>query len=421
MIVWSIVCLSILFCLSACFSGSETILFSLTEAQRANIRARDNVADRRIAKCVEDSAMLLSTLLVGNTLVNFAIATLGFSVFVALMPTSGGFLAVPVMTVFLLVFGEITPKRLALRYAERLAPVCARFLLFWRTVLTPFNVAFRFSSRAFAGALQRERRALSDAELVSVLEAAAERGEFASDDAEMIEGVLRLSELHANDEMTPRVDIEGYDSDYPETVSNERLLSCRHRYLPVYKRTPDAIEGVIDTMTGEIEDALFVAEAVTLDDLLVTFRKSKKPMAIGIDEFGGTAGIITLNDVMEIIMGPGVFGKSDEEPSLVRKTRNTWVIDGRASLDEINRELGVELEAEDADRLSGWVAFHAERIPHVGQQIEAQGCRATILKRRKHRVTSVKLEVLAYPETDSDEELLAETDEAVEKTEEENR
>lgn len=217
------------------------------------------------------------------------------------------------------------------------------------------------------------------------------------------------------------VTIEGYDSDYPETVRNERLLSCRHRYLPVYKRTPDAIEGVIDTMTGEIEDALFVPEAVTLDDLLVTFRKSKKPMAIVIDEFGGTAGIITLNDVMEIIMGPGVFGKSDEEPSLVRKTRNTWVIDGRASLDEINRELGVELEAEDADRLSGWVAFHAERIPHVGQQIEAQGCRATILKRRKHRVTSVKLEVLAYPETDSDEELLAETDEAVEKTEEENR
>ena len=198
-----------------------------------------------------------------------------------------------------------------------------------------------------------------------MLEAAAERGEFASDDAEMIEGVLRLSELHANDEMTPRVDIEGYDSDYPETVRNERLLSCRHRYLPVYKRTPDAIEGVIDTMTGEIEDALFVPEAVTLDDLLVTFRKSKKPMAIVIDEFGGTAGIITLNDVMEIIMGPGVFGKSDEEPSLVRKTRNTWVIDGRASLDEINRELGVELEAEDADRLSGWVAFHAERIPHA--------------------------------------------------------
>lgn len=410
-----------LFLLSAFFSGAETILFSLTDAQRARIRAKDAAADGRIQRCVGDSAMLLSTLIVGNTLVNFAIATLGYRLFDRAFPTWGGLLAVPSMTLFLLLFGEITPKRLALRYAESLAPRCARLLLFWRTLLTPFNVAFRFSSRAFATALTRERRALSDAELVSVLESAAERGEFAADDAEMIEGVLRLSELHANDEMTPRVDIVGYDSDYPENVRNERLLTVRHRYLPVYRRTPDAIEGIINTQTGEIEDALFVPEQVTLDDLLVTFRKSKKPMAIVTDEYGGTAGLITLNDIMEIILGPGVFGRTDEEPAIVKTGRSAWTIDGRASLDEINRELGVELEAEDADRLSGWVAFHAERIPHVGQQIEAQGCRATILKRRKRRVTSVKLEVLAYPETDTDEELLAETDEAVEKTEEENR
>ena len=410
-----------LFLLSAFFSGAETILFSLTDAQRARIRAKDATADGLIQRCVGDSAMLLSTLIVGNTLVNFASATLGYRLFDRAFPTWGGLLAVPSMTLFLLLFGEITPKRLALRYAESLAPRCARLLLFWRTLLTPFNVAFRFSSRAFATALTRERRALSDAELVSVLESAAERGEFAADDAEMIEGVLRLSELHANDEMTPRVDIVGYDSDYPENVRNERLLTVRHRYLPVYRRTPDAIEGIIDTLTGEIEDALFVPEQVTLDDLLVTFRKSKKPMAIVTDEYGGTAGLITLNDIMEIILGPGVFGRTNEEPAIVKTGRSAWTIDGRASLDEINRELGVELEAEDADRLSGWVAFHAERIPHVGQQIEAQGCRATILKRRKHRVTSVKLEVLAYPETDTDEELLAETDEAVEKTEEENR
>ncbi len=410
-----------LFLLSAFFSGSETILFSLTDAQRARIRARDARADGLIERCVGDSAMLLSTLIVGNTLVNFAIATLGYRLFDAAFPTWGGLLAVPSMTVFLLLFGEITPKRLALRYAEQLAPKVARFLLYWRTLLTPFNVAFRFTSRAFAAALVRERRALSDAELVSVLETAAERGEFAADDAEMIEGVLRLSELHANDEMTPRVDIVGYDSDTSEEERRACLASARYRFLPVYRRTPDAIEGLINVRTGVIEDALFVPEQVTLDDLLVTFRKSGKPMAIVTDEYGGTAGIITLNDVMEIILGPMVFGRAEDEPAIVKTGRNAWTIDGRASLDEINHELGLELEAEDADRLAGWVAFHAERIPHVGQQIEAQGCRATILKRRKRRVTSVKLEVLAYPETDSDEELLAETDEAVEKTEEENR
>ena len=410
-----------LFLLSAFFSGSETILFSLTGVQRSRIRARSKSADAAIAACVDDSAMLLSTLLVGNTLVNFAIATLGYGVFADAFPEWGGFAAVPAMTVFLLLFGEITPKRLSMKYAERLAPACARFLLFWRTVLKPINFAFRFSARAFAGAVERERRALSDAELVSVLEAAAERGDFASDDAEMIAGVLRLSELHANDEMTPRVDIEGCDSDYPEEVRAERLKSARHRYLPVFRRTPDAIEGVIDAKTGKVEDALFVPEQVTLDDLLVTLRKSGRQMAVVTDEYGGTAGIITLNDVMEIIFGPSVFGGGErEEPQIVQESRNTWVIDGRASLDEVNRELDVELEAEDADRLAGWVAFHAERIPHVGQQIEAQGCRATIMKRRKRRVTLVKLEILERPEADTDAELIAETDEQVEKTEEEN-
>lgn len=416
----SIAILIFLFLLSSFFSGSETILFSLTPAQRARIRKNNAKADERIAACVDDSAMLLSTLLVGNTLVNFAIATLGYNLFDKAFPTWGGLAAVPSMTVFLLVFGEITPKRLALKYAEQLAPTCARLLLFWRTVLTPFNVAFQFSSRAFAQALQHERRSLSDAELVSVLEVAAEHGDFATADAEMIEGVLRLSELHANDEMTPRVDFDGYDSDEPAETRDEKLKKIRHRYLPVYRRTPDAIEGIYDTETGKIEDALFVPEQVSLDDLLVTFRHSKKPLAIVLDEYGGTAGLITVNDIMELILGPTVFAHRDDEPALVRKSRNTWVIDGRVSLDEINHELGLELEAEDSDRLAGWVAFHAERIPHVGQEIEAQGCRATILKRRKRRVTSVQLEVLEYPETDTDEELLAETDEAVEKTEEDN-
>ena len=416
----SIAVLAVLFCLSAFFSGSETILFSLTGAQRSRIRMRDPAADRRIGRCVEDSAMLLSTLLVGNTFVNFAIATLGYRLFDSAFPSWGGVAAVPVMTVFLLLFGEIAPKRIALRNSERFAPACARLMLFWRAALSPFSVLFRFSSRAFAGALERERRALSDAELVSVIESAAERGDLAADDAEMIAGVLRLSELHANDEMTPRVDIEGYDADLPEDVRRERLASAKHSILPVYRRTPDAIEGVIERRTGRIEDALFVPEQVTLDDLLLTLRKSGRRLAVVTDEYGGTAGIITLNDVMELILGPVVFGGGDEEPAISRVSRNTWVIDGRASLDEVNRELGIELEAEDADRLAGWVAANVERIPHVGQVIEADGCRATVLARRKRRVTSVRLEVLKYPEAGSDEELIAETDEAVEKTEEEN-
>ena len=411
-----IVVLALLFLLSAFFSSAETVLLSLTGAQRARIKARNAAADRRIANCLSDKALLFSTLLVGNTFVNFAIAALGYRIMSEHLP-SGGWLAVPVMTVLLLFLGEITPKRLALLLTEEIAPAYASLLLFWRAVLTPFNVILRFTSRAFAPALARERRALSDDELISVLDSAAEHGDVSQRDADMIEGVLRLSELSANDEMTPRVDIEGYDIDLPEETRRNALARAQHRYLPVFRRTPDAIEGVIDRETGEIEDAVFVPETVTLDDLLVTFARSRKPLAVVLDEYGGTAGIISPDDILELIVGPAAFGNPGSEPQIVRKAPNVWEIDARASLDEINRTLDVELDAEDADRLSGWVQFHAERLPHVGQEIEADGCRATVLKRRHRRVTLVRLEVLSRESSTSDEEILADTDEAVERTE----
>ena len=314
-----IIVLPPLLALSAFFSSSETVLFSLTGSQRARIRERSAKADARIGRCLSDKSVLFSTLLVGNTFVNFIISTVGYCLFDNLGFDGSGLLALPVMTVLLLIFGEITPKRLALRYAERIAPACARLIWFWRTILTPFNFVLRSSSRAFSAALERERRALSDNELVSVMEAAAEHGDITVADAQMVEGVLRLSELCANDEMTPRVDIDGYDMDLDEQARAAALANAKHSHLPVFRRTPDAIEGVIDVKTGKIEDALFVPETVALDDLLETFAKSRRQIAVVLDEYGGTAGIITPNDIIELIVGPGVFANPNQEPAIVRK------------------------------------------------------------------------------------------------------
>ena len=419
LVALQIVALLALFALSFFFSGSETIVFSLTPLQRQRIRERDPQADQRIGECLQDSALLLSTLLVGNTLVNFAIASIGYALIAGCL-SAGGFLAIPAMTVALLVFGEITPKQIALRYTEELAPACARLLVFWKKVLAPCNFLLKQSSRAFGKGLERERRALSDEELVSVLEAGAERGEFVPADAEMIEGVLRLSELCANDEMTPRVDMQVYDLDLPELCRRASVAKARHRYLPAVRRTADTVEGIYDREKGTVQDALFVPETMTLDDLLVVFRRSGKPLAIVLDEYGGTAGLISPDDILELVFGPRVFTRMENEPMIVCKGDNVWEIDARANLDEVNRELDVELEADDADRLSGWVTFHAERLPHVGQQIEADGCRATILRRRGHRVTLVRLEVLEPPKAESDEEILAESDEAAERAEEDS-
>ena len=292
-----LIALLVLFVLSAFFSSAETVLFSLTGAQRARIKERNPMADERIGRCLSDKAVLFSTLLVGNTFVNFAASTLGYFYISSKWPLYS-WMAIPVMTVLILVLGEITPKRLALRFTEEIAPAYSTTLLFWRVLFTPFNIVLRLSSRAFAPMLSRERRALSDGELVSVIESAAESGAVAATDAEMVAGVLRLSELSANDEMTPRVDIEGYDIDLDEQRRSLCLQSATHRYLPVYRRSPDAIEGIIDVKTGKIDEALFVPETVALDDLLVMFAKSNKPVAIVLDEYGGTAGMISQNDVL---------------------------------------------------------------------------------------------------------------------------
>ncbi len=416
-VILQIILLVVLLALSFFFSGSETVLFSLTGVQRQRLREKNEAAAARVDACLKDSSRLLSTLLVGNTLVNFAIATVGYWLFERWIP-GAAFFAIPVMTVALLLFGEITPKQIALRFAEELAPTCAYLLSFWQIVLSPCTALLSFLSRSFAGRLTYERRALSDEELLSLLAAGTERGDFAAEDAAMIEGVLRLSELCANDEMTPRVDMVVYDSDLPENVRSATVAACRYHFLPVIRRTPDVIEGVYDRLTGKIEEALFVPETITLDDLFLIFRRSGRKLAVVTDEFGGTAGLITLDDILELIFGPQVFTRQENEPQIVREGPNTWTIDARASLDEVNRALGIELEAEDTDRLSGWVAFQAERIPHVGQQIEADGCRATILKRRHRRVTLVRIEVITPPKADTDDEILAETDEAVERTEE---
>jgi len=407
--------LLILFLLSAFFSGSETVLFSLSPIQVQRIRNRNTAAGDRLETLLSDPAMILSTLLVGNTLVNFAIASLGYMLVARLAPHWGEVIAIPLMTVALLLFGEVTPKRIAITNAERLAPACSRLLLFWMWLLRPFNMVLGVGSRVFKKSLRRERRALSDDELLTVVEVGEEQGVLDSEEASMVDGILRLSDLMASDEMTPRVDMVGIDLDTPLESQLETARRARHRYLPVYVRTPDAIEGCLDSVQFLLDpehdlrkakaEALFVPENVSLDDLLVTFQRSGKHIACVLDEYGGTAGLITRGDILELITAPVAKGGIEAGAAIRQVSGDTWLIDGTSSLDEINHTLDLELEADDADRLAGWITFHAGRLPQVGQTVEAQGCRATVQHVRKRRVDTVMLEVLSRPENTDAESL----------------
>ena len=401
------VLLLVLVALSAFFSGSETVLFSLSPIQVQRIRNRNPVAGQRLETLLGDPAIILSTLLVGNTLVNFAIASLGYVVIDSLVPSWGVAIAIPLMTLVLLLFCEVTPKRVAVTRAESLAPVCSRLLLFWLWLLRPFNVVLIAGSRAFKKSLRRERRALSNEELRTVVEVSEEQGVLDAEEASMVEGIMRLSELKASDEMTPRVDMTGLDLDSPVEQQLAVARRAHFRYLPAYVRTPDAIEGFVEVTRFLLDPqhdarkatspAMFVPENVSLDDLLVTFQSSGKHIACVLDEYGGTAGLITRSDILELITAPVAKSHSQDRPPIQKMGEDVWLMDGTASLEEVNRQLSLALDADDADRMAGWVTFHAGRLLQAGQSVEAQGCRATVRRMRKRRIDAIQLEVLQRP------------------------
>jgi len=395
--------LLMLIALSAFFSGSETILFSLSPVQVQRIRNVNPVVGRRLDSLLGEPALVLSTLLVGNTLVNFALASVGYLLIARLVPMWGEVIAIPVMTLTLLLFGEVTPKCVAISNAERLAPACSRLLMFWLWMLRPFNIVLTAGSGIFKKSLRRERRALSNEELRTVVEVGEEQGVLDAEEVSMVEGIMRLSELKASDEMTPRVDIVGLDLDTPVGQQLEVARRVHFRHLPVYVRTPDAIEGFVDVtrflLDSEhdarraISPALFVPENVSLDDLLVTFQRSGKHIACVLDEYGGTAGLITRGDILELIAVP-VAADSRGRIVIQRLRDDMWLVDGAVSLEELNRQLDVALDADDADRIAGWMTFHAGRLLKAGESVEAQGCRATVRRMRKRRVGTILLEVL---------------------------
>ena len=419
--------LSLLFPVSIFFAACETTLFSLSPVQIQHLGERNAAAGRRIRRLLDDPALVLSTLLVGNTLVNFAIATLGYLVIAELIPLWSKTISIPLITLLLLLFGDVVPKRFALHHAERLAPACSRLLVFWMWLLRPFNFVLTAGSKVFKKRLRRERRALSDDELLTVMEVGEEQGVLDAEEASMVDGIMRLSELKASDEMTPRVDMVGIDLDTPLEQQLNIARNAHCRYLPAFVRTPDALEGFVDTVQWlldperDVRKAMFapllIPENMALDDLLVQFQRTGQPIACVLDEYGGTAGLITRGDVFELIADPvvGPFEKVDADVQHLQG--NIWMIDGTASLEEVNHQLELELEADDADRMAGWVTFHAGHLLQPGQCVEAQGCRATVRRMRKRRIDAVQLEVLRFPEEDIEEQAMGDDEPLIEPAE----
>lgn len=398
---------------SAFFSGSETALFSLSASQMQSLRNAGGCR-ARLVLLLKKPAQVLSTLLIGNTIVNVLVAALGYSIietiiekyFQSVLEFSAT-ISVAVITILLLLFGEIAPKRIAIRKPERFTSFVACPLYVCYIVFTPFRIFLEAFSTSIRRFLTPERNTLNDEELLTALNVSAEQGTLDSYELNMVDGIMQLSSMTASDVMTPRVDFVGIDLDEPKESYLALVRSQEYHFLPVYENTPDEIEGFLDVRAylldpeHDFDKALrkpvFVPETATLDDILITMQRSRRHIVCVMDEYGGTAGLVTRGDILTVLTGD-IPEDSSEEPSedIVKKENedNVWIIDGDTSLEEVNHALDLELDTEGVDRISGWVIAQAGRFLRGGESVEAQGCRVKVLKHKKLRILSVELEKL---------------------------
>ncbi len=405
LVLKSFLLLLLVFC-SALYSGTETSLFSLNAMQLQQFKKAGGCY-AHIAALMRTPAKILSTILIGNTLVNCLIPVVALAIIGTfdLPETTSVVISIVCITPTLILFGELAPKRIAVRHPEAFARFISCPLYICYIVFTPLRFLLEFITNKLKGLLTPERTSLSDAELQTAIEISEETGTLDSNEKKMASGIMQLAEMRASDIMTPRVDFIGLDLDEPQESFDAVIRSSEYHYLPIYTNTPDEIEAFLDVRAylldpeHDFEKAqkrpIFVPEAATLDDILITMQRSGQRVVCVMDEYGGTAGLLTRGDILEVITG--VIPEADEklEEDIVAVGENRWIIDGDTSIEEVNHTLELDLDTEDADRISGWVIAQAGRFLRTGESVEAEGCRVKVLKHRKLRIISVELELLA--------------------------
>jgi putative hemolysin len=412
LLITAIACLVALLLLSAFFSSSETAMFSINALHIARIRKKQPEIADRIEKLLANPTQLLSTILIGNTIVNASSAALGFAILIGYDIRHAEMVAIPSMTILLLLVGEVVPKRFAMKQVERIAALYARPLTSCIWLFTPARVLLERVAMVFRQQLSEDGKTLSEDEFLTVVEVGEEEGVLNEEERTMVDGIIRLEETQASDIMTPRVDLVGIDLDDPTEAQMGALRRCRFHYLPLYRETMDHIEGFLDVpvflLAGGSDIAAatlkphFVPENAPLDSLLADFQRENRRVAIVSDEFGGTAGLITRGDIIGEIADDVDNEFGDPHEDIQQVGENQWLLAGSVSIEDVNYELDLELEAEGADRIAGWVTAQMERIPRAGETAEAQGCRVTVEHVRRQRILSVMLEKLPPAETEAE-------------------
>ncbi len=414
-----ILVLIVLVALSAYFSGTETAFSSLNRIRLKNLAADGNKRAKLAYSLAENYDELLSTILVGNNLVNIAstaIATVLFSK--ALGDGAGPTVSTIVMTVVVLIFGEVSPKSLAKENAEGFAMASAPFIRLLIVILKPVNFFFSCLKRTLKKLFRvSSDHSMTDSELLTIVEEAEQEGGINENESAMLRNVIEFDDIEAIDIMTPRVDVEAIPRDAAKEEIARVFRETGYSRLPVYEETIDSIVGVIleknfyayvwdtdQTIESIMKPAEFIPPSMKISALLRLLQQNKLHMAVIVDEYGGTEGIVTLEDVIEELVGE-IWDEHDDvaQESFQKLGDDLYRVYCSTDLDDLFDFFHLSCETE-ASTINGWITENLDRIPGEGDSFEYEGLIFTVTRAENNRAEEITVKGQPLEKASDEEE-----------------
>lgn len=412
--------LIVLIALSAYFSASETAFASYNK-MRMKSEAEDKKGKkaRRVLELSENYEKLISTILIGNNIVNIVATSIATLLFTKLIENEAVAAAVStvIMTLAVLTFGEITPKTVAKRTADNFSKKVVGVLSVLTSLFTPLTFIFNLWQKFVLSFLKDDGEvSVTEDEIITVVEEAASDGEIDEQESELIKNVIKFSDLDVNDILTPRVDVAAVDISWDKERIAQVFADTEFSRLPVYEENVDNILGILyqkdfynhgDMPVAElVKPVKFIFSSMKISRLLKLFQETKCHMVVVNDEYGGTEGIVTLEDVIESLVGE-IYDEHDEVvEDIIKIADDKYRVLGSTSIDKFLETFELEIEEEDDDSdittVSGFAAHNLEKIPDEGDIFEHENLKITITKTDSNRVMETVVQV--FPKEEETEE-----------------
>ena len=415
-----IIALVFLVACSAFFSASETAFSSLNQI-RLKSRAEDGDASAaRVLAMAEKYDKLLSTILIGNNIVNIAAASIGTILFTrALGAERGATMSTIVLTIVVLIFGEVTPKSLAKEMPETVATAVSPMLNLLMVLFTPLTWLFSQWKRLLGHFVHStEEDTITEGELMTMVSEAENDGELTDRESELIRSAIEFDDVEVEEILTPRVDVVAVEDNTSLDEVAQTFAESGYSRLPVYHDTIDNIIGVVhekdfylarlkkETSLEElVKPTLYTTGSTQISQLLRTLREQHHHLAVVVDEYGGTEGIITLEDILEELVGE-IWDEHDEATEDFHKQSDgSWIVLGSASVDDLFETLGLpEDEDIDSNTVNGLVQEKTCHLPKVGDHFTLDNFNGVVTRTAKRRVTEVRLTPAEKPEPEKDDD-----------------